>query len=66
MTERIELDRALCIGSGLCAATAPGHFALDADRRSRLREDAGAPDERVEDAAAVCPVEAITINAPAV
>ncbi|MEV7422625.1 MULTISPECIES: ferredoxin [unclassified Streptomyces] len=60
-TEHIALDRALCIGAGLCAATAPRHFVLDADRRSTLRPDAGEPDEDTEDAVAICPVEAISL-----
>ncbi|RDG36999.1 ferredoxin [Streptomyces corynorhini] len=59
--ERLVVDRALCIGSGLCAATAPRHFLLAADRRSIARPDAGAPDADAADAMALCPVEAISL-----
>ena len=62
MTRRIEIDRAICIGSGMCVATAPRHFTIAADRRSQLLPGAGEPDEEVEDAAAFCPVEAITLT----
>lgn len=62
MTSRIILDRQLCIGSGMCAATAPEHFVLDADRRSRLLPGAAGPDERVEDAVLLCPMEAIALR----
>ncbi|WP_329021503.1 ferredoxin [Streptomyces sp. NBC_00690] len=61
MSRRIEIDRDICIGSGLCAATAPRHFALGEDRRSRILPDAGEPDEEVADAVDFCPVEAISL-----
>ncbi|MGW4229977.1 ferredoxin [Streptomyces sp. NPDC004980] len=56
---RILVDPALCIGSGICLATAPRHFEPDADNRSRARPDAPEADESARDAAALCPVEAI-------
>ncbi|MFJ2439635.1 ferredoxin [Streptomyces sp. NPDC087658] len=64
MTRRITLDRDVCIGSGLCAATAPRHFVLDRDRRSALLPGAGEPDGSAEDAVALCPVEAISLVPP--
>ncbi|MFF7249713.1 ferredoxin [Embleya sp. NPDC008237] len=57
----IEIDLDLCIASGICAATAPTHFAQGADGRARVRSDAPPPTARAEDAAALCPVEAITL-----
>ncbi|MFJ1646466.1 ferredoxin [Streptomyces sp. NPDC088258] len=58
----LVVDRARCIGTGLCAATAPRHFVLDADRRSTLRPDAGHPDAAdAADAMALCPMEAIAL-----
>lgn len=57
---RISVDQRLCIGSGLCAASAPDHFRL-ADNRSRpVRELVDAQDV-VLDAAECCPAEAITV-----
>lgn len=58
----IEVDRSLCIGSGMCVSTAPGGFRLDPARQSHPVEgetDAGEP---LLLAAEGCPVEAITIT----
>ncbi|MBD0707949.1 MULTISPECIES: ferredoxin [unclassified Streptomyces] len=58
----IEVDRSLCIGSGMCAATAPDGFLLDAARQSHpLTPDTDAG-ERLLAAAEGCPVEAILIT----
>ncbi|MFD8110042.1 ferredoxin [Streptomyces microflavus] len=56
---RVAVDPALCIGSGLCLATAPRHFESAEDHRSRARPDAPAADESADDAVALCPMEAI-------
>lgn len=58
----VEVDRGVCIGSGLCAATAPGGFELDAARQSHpVRPECDASDD-VLAAAEGCPVEAITVT----
>ncbi|MBT2387824.1 ferredoxin [Streptomyces sp. ISL-11] len=58
---RVTVDRGLCVGSGLCAATAPGAFRLDAARRSHpVARETGAS-EAVLTAAENCPVEAIAL-----
>ncbi|WP_050502812.1 ferredoxin [Streptomyces monomycini] len=58
----VAVDRGVCIGSGLCAATAPGGFALDAARQSHpVRPECEASDD-VLAAAEGCPVEAITVT----
>jgi ferredoxin len=55
------VDRSVCIGSGLCAATAPEGFRLDAARQSHpVRAEADAS-EALPAAAEGCPVEAITL-----
>ncbi|MEU1018959.1 MULTISPECIES: ferredoxin [unclassified Streptomyces] len=59
---RVEVDRSLCVGSGMCVVTAPGGFALDTARQSRPATPEGDADERVLEAAEGCPVEAITIT----
>jgi len=63
MTEhwRITVDRETCLGSGLCAASAPGHFRLDDGRSRAVREDVE-PDDAVLDVADTCPAEAITVD----
>jgi ferredoxin len=58
----VEVDRGLCVGSGLCVHHAPGGFALDASRRSRPRTPGTDANEAVLTAAECCPVEAITIT----
>lgn len=51
-----------CIGSGSCVALSPKHFTLDEHNRSRATPDVIAPDEAVLDAAASCPMEAISVT----
>ncbi|MER5711695.1 ferredoxin [Streptomyces sp. NPDC002122] len=57
----VEVDRSVCIGSGMCVNHAPASFRLDTARQSHPVEaevDAG---ETVLAAAEGCPVEAILI-----
>ena len=58
---RIEVDRALCIGSGDCVDTAPEVFELDEDDKARVIDPDGAAYDVVLDAAGNCPVTAIFI-----
>lgn len=58
---KVEVDRDLCIGSGMCVNQAPGDFRLDTARQARPLESGQAPSERVLEAAEGCPVEAISI-----
>jgi ferredoxin len=57
---RVTVDRDACMGSGMCAATSPKHFRLDAGK-SRPVEDDIEPDDVVVDAATICPAEAIAV-----
>ncbi|MFH8343578.1 ferredoxin [Streptomyces sp. NPDC018045] len=58
----VAVDRGVCIGSGMCAATAPGGFELDSARQSHpVRPECEASDD-VLAAAENCPVEAITVT----
>jgi ferredoxin len=59
-TWKVNVDRDACLGSGVCAGTAPRHFRLDGGRSRALREDIE-PDDVVIDAADTCPAEAITV-----
>ncbi|MFJ3712986.1 ferredoxin [Streptomyces sp. NBC_01387] len=61
MTWRIEVDRHVCIGSGICAGTAPGLFRLEGERSQALREEIS-PQEVALDAADSCPALAITVT----
>ncbi|MFI1201548.1 ferredoxin [Streptomyces sp. NPDC020883] len=59
---RVTVDRGVCIGSGLCAGTAPERFRLDTARQSHPVEPETEPVDTVLTAAEGCPVEAITIT----
>jgi ferredoxin len=57
----VTVDRDTCIGSGVCAGTAPARFALDPGGRSHQVAEHTDFDELILDAAASCPMEAITV-----
>ncbi|MFE2379149.1 ferredoxin [Streptomyces sp. NPDC059398] len=59
---RVEVDRSVCIGSGMCVNHAPDGFALDTARQSHPRSPETDANEQVLAAAEGCPVEAITIT----
>ncbi|MFI0979115.1 ferredoxin [Streptomyces sp. NPDC021093] len=58
----VEVDRGVCIGSGMCVNTAPGGFRLDTARQSHPVSAESDANEDVLAAAEGCPVEAITIT----
>jgi ferredoxin len=58
---RIEVDRALCIGSGDCVDAAPDVFQLDAEDKAVVVDPDGAPEDEVLEAAGNCPVAAIFV-----
>ena len=57
----VAVDKGTCIGSAVCVGTAPGRFALDETQRTGPLGADIALDEAVRDAAASCPVEAISL-----
>lgn len=59
---RLAVDPVRCIGSGTCIATAPDRFAYDAHQRSTPVTTPVEPDDDVLDAAASCPLQAITVT----
>ncbi|CAM5374543.1 hypothetical protein GCM10010329_15020 [Streptomyces spiroverticillatus] len=58
---QVEVDRGVCIGSGMCVNTAPSAFRLDSARQSHPVASTVDADEDVLAAAEGCPVEAIAI-----
>lgn len=57
---RVEIDRTLCIGYGLCTRTAPSSLRLAADGVAEVV--AGTPHGGdVVEAAETCPMEAISV-----
>lgn len=61
MTWLVEVDGRTCIGSGVCAGTAPEHFSVVDGVSTPKRREAD-PAEILLDAAESCPVEAITVR----
>jgi ferredoxin len=57
----IEVDRGLCIGSGDCVDTAPDVFELDSEEKAVVIDPDGASVDDIVQAAANCPVSAITV-----
>ncbi|MEU4444486.1 ferredoxin [Actinosynnema sp. NPDC050801] len=57
----IEVDRGMCLGTGMCTATAPEHFRLDGGTATPVKADVE-PDDAVIDAAESCPMEAILVR----
>jgi ferredoxin len=58
---RLSVDSGVCMGTGVCAGTAPKHFAL-VDGVSTPLSEVVEPDDAVRDAAESCPVEAIAVR----
>ena len=58
----IEVDRALCIGSGDCVDTAPDVFQLDDEDKAVVVDPDGADLDTVLEAAGNCPVTAIFVT----
>ena len=58
---RVEVDRALCIGSGDCVEAAPDVFQLDDEDKAVVVDPDGTDTDTVLEAAANCPVTAIFV-----
>ncbi|HCT76359.1 MAG TPA: cytochrome [Micromonosporaceae bacterium] len=62
MLWKIEADRHVCLGTGMCAGSAPEYFELDETGRVQVLHSNIEPNEAVTDAASLCPVEAIRVR----
>jgi ferredoxin len=62
MTWRVQVDTSQCISSGMCVGIAPERFRFDKQQQSRPVSELIEDDEAVRDAAASCPVEAISLT----
>ncbi|GGY66475.1 ferredoxin [Streptomyces omiyaensis] len=58
----VEVDRGVCIGSGMCVNHAPDGFRLDTARQSHPTAPEADAGERLLAAAEGCPVEAILLT----
>ena len=59
---RIEITKRKCQAYGQCTATAPGVFALGADRKVEVVDPAGASDAAILQAAKGCPYRVIVVH----
>lgn len=62
---RVEADRAVCIGAGMCALTAPEVFTQDDDTGAVVvLEPAPEPEQwaPVREAGRLCPSRALTVH----
>ncbi|MFH8729844.1 ferredoxin [Streptomyces termitum] len=62
MSWTVRVDPGLCMGSGMCAAIAPEALVLDGEHARPLSETT-APDDRILEAAEICPAQALTVHA---
>jgi len=62
MTYKVKVDRLLCIGTADCVAVAPNTFELDEEAKSVVKKQNGDSDEKILEAAKVCPVLAIIVE----
>jgi ferredoxin len=58
---RIDIDESRCVGSGMCAGLAPGHFDVHTGLAAGPDRPVE-PDETVVAAAECCPMEAIRVT----
>ncbi len=59
---RASVNGAACVGSGLCAASAPGWFSLDANGRATAPDGPLDASEEALEAAENCPAAAISLH----
>jgi ferredoxin len=59
---KVHVDPDICVGNGMCREEAPGTFDREADGRSTAVANPTDDAEAILEAAAVCPVGAITVH----
>ncbi|GHF49833.1 ferredoxin [Streptomyces mashuensis] len=61
---RVSIDSSVCIGSGMCALTAPSVFDQDDEGYGTVRPGRadGAGDPLVKEAVRACPVQAVRLD----
>ncbi|MEX0622010.1 MAG: ferredoxin [Candidatus Woykebacteria bacterium] len=62
MAYRVRVDRMLCIGTADCVKIAPNTFELDDEAKATVKKQNGDSDEKILEAAKVCPVLAIIVE----
>ena len=59
---RVRVDKKRCMATQGCIAIAPKAFALGADRRSSVVDPTAVAEEKLREAAQLCPTSAIIIE----
>lgn len=63
MPQRVEVDRDLCEGHGMCEVLAPDAFYVDDEGKAVVPPSAATTDvDQLEQAANSCPVRAIVVH----
>lgn len=62
MAHKVKVDRLLCIGTADCVAITPSTFELDEESKAVVKKQNGDSDEKILEAAKVCPVLAIIVE----
>jgi len=62
MALKVKVDRMLCIGTADCVKIAPNTFELDDEAKSTVKKQNGDSDDKIIEAAKVCPVLAIIVE----
>lgn len=57
------VDRALCVGNGVCVALAPAAFSLDQNMKAVVVDPEGESESSLLAAAEACPTQAIYLSA---
>ena len=58
----VTVDKKLCIGCGLCASMLPEVFEIEDDGKSSVKNENGAPIEKIIEVANMCPARAIKVK----
>ena len=62
MDLKVKVDRLLCIGTDDCTKIAPNTFELDDEAKAVVKKQNGDSDEKILEAAKICPVLAIIVE----
>ena len=62
MSYKVKVDRLLCIGTDDCTKIAPNTFELDNEAKAVVKKQNGDSDEKILEAAKICPVLAIIVE----
>ena len=58
----VTVDKKLCIGCGLCASLLPEVFEMEDDGKATVKDEKGAPIEKIKEVAEMCPTKAIKVK----